>query len=150
MADPQRTPTIEHVNELPPDPVRLRAILRHLETAIADNDTVHTYLDLQRNAVLDALRAAEGGAPADPRPPAPAPEPSRARDDAPSGDSGYQVDRTRTPDGPVGTSIHLTDCRQVSNLARPVTAERARSALVEGLEACQFCRPDTELGMLDG
>ncbi|MGW0775224.1 DUF6233 domain-containing protein [Streptomyces sp. NPDC002835] len=31
---------------------------------------------------------------------------------------------------------------------RPVSSEQARQALADGVEACQFCRPDTDLGVL--
>ena len=62
--------------------------------------------------------------------------------------SGFKLDRSRTPDGPVATSVHLDDCHLVSGLARPLSAAEARLALVdEQLEACGFCRPDTELGI---
>ncbi|MFI1705514.1 DUF6233 domain-containing protein [Streptomyces griseoruber] len=40
------------------------------------------------------------------------------------------------------------DCRMTSDLARQLTPAEARLALVdEQLEACGFCRPDTELGI---
>lgn len=47
------------MNELPPDPPRLRAILAHLDKQIADTETVATYLRLQRHAVLTAISRAE-------------------------------------------------------------------------------------------
>lgn len=50
---------IEHTNELPPDPPRLRAILAYLDQRILETETVATYLRLQTTAVRQALAAAE-------------------------------------------------------------------------------------------
>ncbi|AVH56500.1 hypothetical protein C4B68_12785 [Streptomyces dengpaensis] len=47
------------MNELPPDPARLRTILAHLEAQLADEETVVTYLRLQQDAVRHALAVAE-------------------------------------------------------------------------------------------
>jgi hypothetical protein len=143
--------------ELPPDPDRLRAILAYLEQQVADNETVGIYLRIQRDAVLEALIAAEVGKPAGPRPPTAGPvleatptaepTPTSARLQRPT---GFVIDRHRTPDGPEPASVHLGDCNLTSSIARPVSAERARAAIADGLEACAICRPDTELGILEG
>jgi hypothetical protein len=131
---------------LPPDAARLHAILRHLDAAIAENEVVHTYLDLQRGRVLAALRAVEG--PESSFEPPHAVREEYRRPDAGGLGTGFKLDRARTPDGPVATSVHLDDCKMISGLARPLTTEEARAALVtEQLEACGFCRPDTELGI---
>lgn len=43
--------------------------------------------------------------------------------------------------------VHVGDCR-MARRTKPVTPVEARELLVEGVEPCQFCRPDSELGML--
>jgi hypothetical protein len=43
--------------------------------------------------------------------------------------------------------VHTGECR-MGKRTKPVTEEEARRALAEGVEACQFCRPDTALGLL--
>lgn len=44
--------------------------------------------------------------------------------------------------------VHAPDCRMAGQRRRPtVTVDQAREALVQGVTACQFCRPDTELGL---
>ncbi|MFF3140841.1 DUF6233 domain-containing protein [Streptomyces sp. NPDC057927] len=116
----------------------------YLETAIADNETVHVYLDLQRGHVLDALKVMEGGtlhrAPAVP---APASEPRQER---PS--SGFKIGRVRTPDGAIPASVHTDDCGMSGPLTKAVSAMDARVAIVDGqLEVCAYCRPDTALGV---
>ncbi|MFH8577095.1 DUF6233 domain-containing protein [Streptomyces zaomyceticus] len=51
---------------------------------------------------------------------------------------------------PVMDSVHLGDCRMASKHVRPLTDEQARRALaVDGIRACEICRPDAELGILD-
>ncbi|MFB6424630.1 DUF6233 domain-containing protein [Streptomyces microflavus] len=44
--------------------------------------------------------------------------------------------------------VHAPDCTMAGQRRRPtVTVDQAREALVQGVTACQFCRPDTELGL---
>jgi hypothetical protein len=130
---------------LPPDPARLRAILRHVEVQIAENETVHTYLDIQRNRILDALRTAEGTTARRRPEEAPGPRPPERRS-APSS-TGFTLGRTRSPDGPVPASVHTSGCKFAGPLTVAMSAMDARVALVDGqLEVCDFCRPDTELG----
>ncbi|MFI8351281.1 DUF6233 domain-containing protein [Streptomyces sp. NPDC085596] len=47
-------------------------------------------------------------------------------------------------------TVHAGDCHMLGKRARGVDAGVARRALVEGVKACGYCRPDTELGVLDG
>ncbi|GGW98502.1 DUF6233 domain-containing protein [Streptomyces chartreusis] len=134
------------MNDLPPDARRLRVILEHLDQEQADNDTVLTYLGLQRKAVRAALQRADGeplqqSAP----PPTTTPPPSRGARPA-----GYLLDRARTPDGPIPSSIHTGDCHMTSPLARTISGHEAATFIADGLEACAFCRPDSALGLLDG
>ncbi|MGA4867162.1 DUF6233 domain-containing protein [Streptomyces lavendulocolor] len=45
--------------------------------------------------------------------------------------------------------VHLGDCAMAKK-GPGVDDLTARRALVEGVEACAVCRPDTELGLIDG
>lgn len=134
------------MNELPPDPARLRAILAHLEQQLANNDTVGIYLRLQRDAVQVALARAE------------APPPRRPR--LPKGGANlgpvaqisvrpqFVVQQKRTPRGPEPAIIHLGDCSMIEGTPHRITEHDARVALTDPtIEACAFCRPDSELGM---
>ncbi|MGW0703832.1 DUF6233 domain-containing protein [Streptomyces sp. NPDC002867] len=44
--------------------------------------------------------------------------------------------------------VHVGDCRMAKR-TKIVPPVEARRLLAEGVEACQFCRPDSELGVLD-
>ncbi|TBO57533.1 hypothetical protein EYS09_22240 [Streptomyces kasugaensis] len=46
-------------------------------------------------------------------------------------------------------ALHVGGCRAAGRRSRPVDRDQALRALVEGVEACMLCRPDTELGLLD-
>lgn len=149
------TPRIERVNELPPDPPRLRAILGYLEKQLAEEETVLTYLRLQVESVRHALTVAEAQKPAESGPPPRRAVASRpALGPAPTcgerGSTGFTIEERRTPTGPQEAVVHLDDCTMTSNMTHPVSAHEARLALTDAqLEACAFCRPDTELGILD-
>lgn len=43
--------------------------------------------------------------------------------------------------------LHLGDCTMGNG--RPCTRQQALEALGAGVTACEFCRPDTELGILE-
>ncbi|MFF4645005.1 DUF6233 domain-containing protein [Streptomyces sp. NPDC001389] len=45
--------------------------------------------------------------------------------------------------------VHVGDCWDTRTRCKPATADVARRALAEGVEACTHCRPDTALGVLD-
>jgi hypothetical protein len=136
------------VNELPPDPARLRAILAHLEQQRADNETIGIYLRLQRDAIQAALAQAEAPAPRKPR--------------LPKGGAGlgpvtqisvrpqFVVQQRRTPKGPEPAIIHLGDCSMVEGTPHRISEHDARVSLTDpNIEACAFCRPDSEFGILD-
>lgn len=53
------------------------------------------------------------------------------------------LDAARVP-----VKVHLGDCG-LAKKAAGCDEVTARRAIVEGVEACAVCRPDTELGMLD-
>jgi hypothetical protein len=60
------------------------------------------------------------------------------------------IEQRRTPTGPREAAVHLDDCAMTSDHTHPVSAQEARLALTDAqLESCAFCRPDTELGILD-
>jgi hypothetical protein len=134
------------VNDLPPDPARLRQILAHLDQQRADNEAVSIYLRLQRDAVQAAIAQAE------------APPPRRPR--LPKGGANlgpvtqisvrptFVVQQKRTPRGPEPAIIHLGDCTMIEGQPHRISEHDARVALTgPTIEPCAFCRPDTELGM---
>ncbi|MGW2998690.1 DUF6233 domain-containing protein [Streptomyces sp. NPDC001155] len=133
---------------LPPDQSRLRAILAHLDRQIAENDTIGIYLRLQRDAVQRALARAER--PAQQQPPR-----RRVKGSGLSPgfapwpmSTGYVIQQKRTPHGPEPAVIHLADCTMIDGTRHRIRADEARAALMDPtIEPCQFCRPDTQLGM---
>nr|WP_202458389.1 DUF6233 domain-containing protein [Streptomyces sp. SID5464] len=133
---------------MPPDSRRLRAILAYLDQQLADEETIVTYLRLQREAVRAALARAE------------APPPRRSR--LPKGGTGlgpmaqiaprpqFVVQQKRTARGPQPAIIHVGDCSMIEGTPYWITEHDARVSITDpNIEACQFCRPDTELGVLD-
>ncbi|MFG3263984.1 DUF6233 domain-containing protein [Streptomyces bobili] len=139
---------IECMSELPEDAPRLRAILAHLDKQVADTETVGIYLQLQRQAVQDALARAE------------APPPRRRGGPRVKGATGlpamaqtharpaFVVQHKRTSAGPEPAQIHLADCTMIEGTPHPIRDHDARGALAEPtIEPCAFCRPDTELGI---
>ncbi|NUK23703.1 DUF6233 domain-containing protein [Streptomyces lunaelactis] len=71
---------------------------------------------------------------------------ARAERLLPPKDPGYVVSHGIGQDRrPV--EVHVGDCGMAKRTKR-VTADEARRALANGMEACQFCRPDTALGVL--
>ncbi|MFI8962031.1 DUF6233 domain-containing protein [Streptomyces sp. NPDC053493] len=62
----------------------------------------------------------------------------------------YVLSYLRAGGQPTADSVHLGDCRQASHHTRPLTREQALQAITSGgLRACEICRPDSELGVLD-
>ncbi|MEU6219303.1 DUF6233 domain-containing protein [Streptomyces sp. NPDC047022] len=76
------------------------------------------------------------------RPAAPPSRPPPSRPGTSSADAPRAI-------GPQPSFVHLSDCRQAGKLARLAPADAARNAIASGLEPCPFCRPDTQLGLLD-
>ncbi|QYX80244.1 DUF6233 domain-containing protein [Streptomyces akebiae] len=138
------------MSALPPDTPRLRAILRYLDEQITDNETVGVYLRLQHDAVSKALARNEGPAAAQP-----AQTPQESPDALPAfaggrrglNATGFAVERQPRAIGPEPARIHTDDCRNAGP-THPITAHDARAALFDPMvQACGFCRPDTELGI---
>ncbi len=139
------------MHDLPPDPARLRTILAYLDKQLADEETVVTYLRLQRDTVRQALAHAEGEQPAQPqpqpRPPLPPADPATTprRPSKP-----FLLERRRTPDGPLPTAVHTADCHMAGEMTHAVNGVEARLAIEDaGLSVCAFCRPDQQLGLDD-
>ncbi|WP_432171148.1 DUF6233 domain-containing protein [Streptomyces sp. 1222.5] len=139
------------MNELPPDPSRLRAILAYLDQRIAETETVATYLRLQTAAVRRALAGAQGQTSDAQRLPQPEPRPSLAAS-TPAPARGYMVEKQLRAGHPLGAAVHRADCTMAQRDTNPIGADHARQALTSDqrfFRACDFCRPDTELGMPD-
>ncbi|QOV37199.1 hypothetical protein IM697_01660 [Streptomyces ferrugineus] len=141
--------------ELPPDARRLRAILANLDEQIASHETVGIYLRLQREAVRAALTRAENRhAPRLPKSPQPRQAPAALSPFAPSREmrqsTGFVVQQKRTPNGPEPAVIRTGDCTMIEGTPHRIGDHDARAALTDpNIEPCAFCRPDSELGILD-
>ncbi|MFI8242917.1 DUF6233 domain-containing protein [Streptomyces sp. NPDC085866] len=137
------------MSELPPDSARLRVILAHLDKQVADHETVGIYLRLQREAVQEALGRSEAPPPRRPGRPAKGgkmlPPLAQAKTRG-----GFVVQQKRTPNGPEPAVIHVDDCTMIEGIPHPIRDHEARVSLTDpNIEPCAFCRPDTELGVLD-
>ncbi|WP_031086784.1 DUF6233 domain-containing protein [Streptomyces sp. NRRL WC-3549] len=56
----------------------------------------------------------------------------------------------RVRGSPLADSVHIGDCKLAGPQKRPLSGDDARRALTEGgIRACEVCRPDSELGILD-
>lgn len=116
---------IEHVND--PAPSRL-ALLRFLERV--------QLADLQRTQKWIAdeeRREAERQHGIDARPPQP----------------DWLLEQSLSRDVPP-VYVHVGGCWNAGKRSRGVSREQALRALTEGVDACPHCRPDSELGFLDG
>ncbi|MFG2963561.1 DUF6233 domain-containing protein [Streptomyces sp. NPDC048288] len=139
---------------LPPDPARLRVILAHLDQQMTDHEIVGTYLRLQHDAVRAALARAERRA--IPRPVISAPKrpPGDRRDPGADrrthGRPPGSFIAERTAKASTAALIHTSNCAKGFTSGRPIEAGLARQVLVNdprGFQACDTCRPDTELGI---
>ncbi|NUR30060.1 MAG: hypothetical protein HOV83_30125 [Catenulispora sp.] len=57
----------------------------------------------------------------------------------------YGLNRDAVPN-----AVHVGGCRMAGKRSKPTDSETVRRAIAGGVPACGFCRPDTELGILDG
>lgn len=63
---------------------------------------------------------------------------------------GWVLAHLREHGSPVPAAVHTDDCRLSGPHTKPLTRDEARRALTEGgLPACEICRPDSDLGILD-
>ncbi|MCN9242691.1 DUF6233 domain-containing protein [Streptomyces sp. RY43-2] len=129
------------MSALPPDAPRLRAILRHLEEQLADNETLGVYLRLQRDAVRAALTRAEAAAA------------RTTTENARTGKvatgqvgTGYVIEPKPYPHHPKPALIHRADCTAPRRDTMPVAPEQARLGLrkdAKHIAACEVCAPET-------
>jgi len=72
-----------------------------------------------------------------------------ARQPLPAGPE-YVLSYLRAGGHATADSVHLGDCRMVSHHTKPLDRDQARQAITSGgLRACEICRPDSELGVLE-
>ncbi|MEV4943484.1 DUF6233 domain-containing protein [Streptomyces zaomyceticus] len=63
---------------------------------------------------------------------------------------GWVLSFLREGRRPVAARIHIGDCCLAVPHRKPLSSEEARRALADGgARACEICRPDSELGILD-
>ncbi|MET9438994.1 DUF6233 domain-containing protein [Streptomyces sp. NPDC006551] len=63
---------------------------------------------------------------------------------------GWVLAYLRVGGRPVADSIHIGDCRMAGKITKPLSRDEARHALTAGgIRACDICRPDSDLGILD-
>jgi hypothetical protein len=53
-------------------------------------------------------------------------------------------------DGRQAVYVHVGGCQMAGKRSRGVERDQALRALAEGVDACTHCRPDSELGFIDG
>ena len=56
----------------------------------------------------------------------------------------YGLNRDAVPN-----KVHVGDCAMAPKRSKPTDSDTVRRAIAGGVPACSFCRPDTELGILD-
>ncbi|MCX4819686.1 DUF6233 domain-containing protein [Streptomyces sp. NBC_01142] len=61
----------------------------------------------------------------------------------------WRLSMQRAGGRPTPDAVHTSDCGMAGNATRPLTREQALRAITEdGITACPYCRPDTDLGVL--
>jgi hypothetical protein len=112
------------VTDLPPDLPRLRTLETWLRLT----------LDQVRQAIAAAeTREAERQRGIDARPPAP----------------DWLIEQGLNRDAPP-VQVHVGGCWNAGKRTRGIRRDEALRALADGVKACGACRPDSELGFLDG
>ncbi|MFF9309868.1 DUF6233 domain-containing protein [Streptomyces sp. NPDC014748] len=112
------------MHDLPPDLPRLR--------------TLETWLALQLDQVRQRIatverQAAERQRGLDARPPVP----------------DWVLERGLNRDSPP-VAVHVGGCHMAGKRIKPISRDTALRALAEGVQACGHCRPDRDLGFVDG
>ncbi|MFE3577823.1 DUF6233 domain-containing protein [Streptomyces vinaceus] len=110
------------MSDLPPDLPRLR--------------TLETWLSMSLDRVRQQIAVAEKQAAVEAARREPPPPPPWLIE--------HSIGVGRTP-----VRVHVGGCWDARSRCRPADRDMARRALVEGVEACTHCRPDTALGVLD-
>ncbi|MER7517760.1 DUF6233 domain-containing protein [Streptomyces sp. NPDC126499] len=110
--------------DLPPDLPRLR--------------TLETYLAMLLGDVRDRIRKAEQQQAA-----------AVSARTLPAG-PGFVLSFLRKGGQAHADSVHLDDCTMASRHTRPLDRDQALQAITTGgIRACEICRPDSELGVLE-
>jgi len=110
-----------------PDPSRLDQ-LRFLERVqVADLERTRRWIAAEERRQTERQRGIDA------RPPAP----------------DWLIEQSLNRQNPA-VYVHAGDCPAAGKRSRGVTREQALRALADGVDACPQCRPDTELGVLDG
>jgi hypothetical protein len=117
-------PIIEHVNDSAVP--RLEA-LRFLERVqLADLERTRRWIAAEEQRQAERERGRQA------RPPAP----------------DWMIEQGLNGGMPV--YVHRGDCHMKGKRSKGVSEDQARRALAEGVDACTHCRPDSELGYLEG
>jgi hypothetical protein len=112
------------VTDLPPDLPRLRTLETWLQLTLAE---------VRRQIAAVEKREAERQTGIERRPPPP----------------DWLLEQGLNRDSPP-VQVHVGDCWNAGSRSRGVSRDTALRALTDGIPACTHCRPDTELGWLDG
>lgn len=59
------------------------------------------------------------------------------------------IAHVRSGKGPVPQGVHVGGCGMAPGQPKAITREQALRALTDGVPACPYCRPDTDLGVLE-
>ncbi|MGW7433330.1 DUF6233 domain-containing protein [Streptomyces sp. NPDC054861] len=63
---------------------------------------------------------------------------------------GWVLSYLRERGRPVADSVHIGDCKLAGPHRKPLNQDEARQAITAGgIRACEICRPDSDLGILD-
>ncbi len=74
---------------------------------------------------------------------------ARAARILPPREPAWKLSMLRPGGKPSPDAVHTSDCRMVGNSPKQLTREQALRAITEeGITACPYCRPDTDLGVL--
>ena len=111
-------------DDLPPDLARLR--------------TLETWLSISLDRVRQQIAAVE-------RRQAERQRGEEARPPTPDWVIEYGLNRDAVPN-----AVHVGGCRMAGKRWKATDSNTVRRAIAGGVPACGFCRPDTELGILDG
>ncbi|MEU9013204.1 DUF6233 domain-containing protein [Streptomyces sp. NPDC048479] len=67
----------------------------------------------------------------------------------PPREPAWKLSMLRAGGKPSPDAVHTSDCRMAGNPTKQLTREQALRALTQdGIRACPYCRPDTDLGVL--
>lgn len=112
------------MSDLPPDPERLRTIVTFLRLHLAEAERA---LEAAERREQERQRGVEH------RPPPPE----------------WLIDHGMSRDA-LPIAVHVGGCHMAGKRSRGVDRAAALRALAEGVAACTHCRPDAELGFLEG